>query len=127
MLNEVTKLVLPLLIIGGVLIVGSIAAYKSSDSLKTIVYDLTASDEQKTVDTGKDSLALKKDVESYAKHDRGFLHNGYAYLFGESFYAEVFGDKAPPTPILTGEEKQTLGGHRTQTLTHAKTGGLQDG
>lgn len=120
-------MVIPLIIVGGVLIVGSIAAYKSSDSLKTIVYDLTASKEQKNVDTAKDSLALKKDVESYDKHDRGFLNNGFAYLFGESFYSEIFEDKAPPAPVLTGEQKQTMGGHRTQSLTHNKTGELQDG
>ena len=112
-------MVLPL-IIGAVILIGGAVLWKSSDTISPAIYRIFTSKE-------KQSLDIKKEEQNFTVSKRGLFNNAYAFVFGESAYAQTFNDKAPAQKTLTGETKQTPVEHRSNRFTNRKASRFTDG
>jgi len=103
-------LVLPLIIGAIIVIGGTVAIYKGSDSISPAINRIFNSKEKRELD-------LKKEQQNFKVSQRGVFDNAYAFFFGESAYAEVIKDKAKPQAPLTGEPKNILSNHTKSKFT----------
>jgi len=104
-------LVLPLIIGAIIIIGGTVAIYKGSDSISPAINRIFNSKEKRELD-------LRKEQQDFKVSKRGVLGNTYAFVFGESAYAETFEDRAKPQAPLTGEPKNILSNHTKSKFTN---------
>lgn len=107
-------MVLPLIIGAIIIIGGSVAIYKGSDTISPAINRIFNSKEKR-------DLELQKQQQDFKVSKRGVLDNTFAFIFGESAYAEILDDRAKPQAPLTGEQKNILTNHTKSNFTNNRT------